>query len=168
MAHDERRKHSRFPVIQNVGEPIELNALVNGKKVNVLGFIMNLSSGGMGIIALGDSPKELPVNTHFVLDLTLGGHTCKGVEGRIARVDQSRKAKLHHENSEWEIGMVFTKIKASDSNHLKKMSDDWADCETKIQINLPDVCFRECTYYDICEKPAKLPPEQHPKTKKHA
>ncbi len=152
----ERRKHSRLSVIRNVGEPMELDIVQNGKKIEILGFVINLSAGGVGIITLGDQAKDLVSGTQFILTLTLGDFVCKNVEGKIAHVSVGAKAKAHHNKNEWMVGLSFTKIKAEDARHINKMADDWDICETKMGMKLPDICFRQCTSWDICEKPVKL------------
>ncbi len=153
---NERRKHSRLTVIRNMGEPMELDLIQNGKKIEILGFIINLSAGGVGIISLGEQAKELQPGTKFVLNLTLGRFACKNVEGKIAHVSLGAKAKAHHTDNEWLIGMSFTKIKPEYVKHINKMAEDWEICETKMGMKLPDICFRECSSWDICEKPVKL------------
>ncbi len=161
----ERRKHSRLSVIRNVGEPMELDIIQNGKKIEILGFVINLSAGGVGVVSLGDQAKDLIAGTTFVLTLTLGDFVCKNVEGKIAHVGLGPKAKLHHTGGEWMIGLSFTKIKPEYTKHINKMADDWGICETKMGMKLPDVCFRACTCWDICEKPVKLS-ETTPRSKK--
>ena len=152
----ERRGHIRFPVINNVGEPIELDVLVKGKQVTILGYIINLSSGGIGIITLGKESSQLIEGTPFKLDLILPRLETHNVEGKIVRIQKGWKAQLHHSDNEWYLSLQFTKIKSSFSQAINRMAEDWSICETKIQMRLPDVCFRECSYWDICEKPAKL------------
>lgn len=153
---EERREHIRFPVMRNVGEPIELQVIQNQRKVSIPGFIMDLSAGGMGIISLGNQPAELSVGAKFVLDLKLPNLASRNLEGKIVRIAKGKKAKLHHSNDEWFLGIKFTKIKRSDAEKINRMAEDWSICETKIQINLPDICFRECAYWKLCEKSVKL------------
>ena len=153
---EERRDHVRFPVINNVGEPIELRVEINGKKITIPGYIINLSAGGIGIITLGKQSADLPAGTTFVMDLKLPELVSHNVEGKIVRIQKGRKAELHHSNDEWFLSLAFTKIKSSDAHHINRMAEDWSICETKIQMRLPDVCFKECSYWNLCEKSAKL------------
>ena len=153
---EERRDHIRFPVIHNVGEPIELKVLSNGKKISIPGYIINLSAGGIGIITLGKQSSELRVGAPFVMDLKLPELVGRNVKGKIVRIQKGRKAELRHSNDEWFLSLAFTKIKSSHSNHINRMAEDWNICETKIQMRLPDVCFRGCAYWKLCEKPVKL------------
>ena len=30
------------------------------------------------------------------------------------------------------------------------------DCENKISLGVPDVCFEKCSYYQLCEKPQRI------------
>ena len=153
---EERRSHVRFPVINNVGEPIELNVTMNGKAMSIPGYIINLSVGGVGIITLGKEAGTIPEGTPFNLYLSLAGLETHNVEGKIVRIQKGRKAQLHNSNDEWFLSLRFTKIKPAFTQVINRMAEDWSICETKIQMNLPDICFRECSYWGLCEKPAKL------------
>ncbi len=152
----ERRGHVRFPVINNVGEPIELDVIVKGKEVKIVGYIINLSAGGIGIITLGKEASQLTEGTSFKLDLNLTNMETQTVEGKIISIQKGRKAQLHHTDGEWYLSLSFTKIKPAFTQQINRMAEDWSICETKIQMHLPDVCFTECSYWNICEKPAKL------------
>ncbi len=156
----ERRSHVRFPVIHNVGEPIELNVSLGGKMICIPGYILNLSAGGVGIMTLGKETKELSEGMTFDLDLNLPHLETHNVAGTIIRIQKGEKAELHHSDDEWFLSLRFTKIKPAFSQNINRMAEDWSICETKIQMNLPDVCFRECHYWNICEKPAKLKEEK--------
>jgi hypothetical protein len=153
---EERRDHVRIPVIHNVGEPIELRAILNGKKILIPGYIINLSAGGIGIIALGRQSMQLHVGAPFVMDLNLPSLESRNVKGKIVRIQKGRKAQLHHSDDEWFLSLAFTKIKPSYASRINRMAEDWSICETKVQMRLPDICFRKCSYWNLCEKPVKL------------
>jgi c-di-GMP-binding flagellar brake protein YcgR len=153
---EERRRNVRFPVMRNVGEPIELKVVKNNQKISIPGFILNLSSGGVKIVTLGHEHVDFALGTHFDLDLKIPHLFSHHVEGRIIHIQKGDKAKLHHTNDEWFLSLEFTKIKGSDQQRLNRMAEDWSICETKIQLGLPDICFRECAYWDICEKNVKM------------
>ena len=152
----ERRGHVRIPVISNVGEPIELDVMSNGKKTVIPGYIINLSAGGLSIIALGKDSSHLAAGTPFKMDLNLPHLESHNVEGKIMRIETGRSAKAHHSDDEWFLSLQFTKINSTLAKHIGVMAEDWSICETKIQMRLPDACFRKCSYWDICEKPVKL------------
>lgn len=153
---EERRKHIRFPVIHNVGDPIVIQVMQENKKVSIPGFILNLSAGGMGIITLGNQPSQLTLGNRFTLDLKLPHLISHNVEGKIIRIAKGQHAQLHHSNDEWFLGLEFTKIKTSDAEHINSMAEDWNICETKIEMNLPDICYPKCNYWPLCQKPVKL------------
>ena len=152
----ERRGHIRFPVIHNVGEPIELDVVTNGKKTAIPGYIINLSAGGLSIITLGKECSHMTAGTVFKLDLNLPHLETHNVEGKIMRIEKGRSAKKQHSNDEWMLSLQFTHIKPDFARHLNVMAEDWSICETKIQMSLPDVCFQKCHYWDLCEKSQKL------------
>lgn len=153
---EDRRGYIRFPVMRNVGEPIELKVILHRKKISIPGYILNLSAGGIEIITLGNRSAKLSIGTPFVLDLKLPHLNGHNVEGKIVRIHKGRKALLHHSNDEWFLGLRFTKIKSSNVHIINRMAEDWSICETKIEMSLSDICFRECAYWDLCEKSVKL------------
>jgi hypothetical protein len=36
------------------------------------------------------------------------------------------------------------------------MAEAFWECEDRIKAQAPTICFHGCTYWDLCEKPAKL------------
>jgi hypothetical protein len=153
---DDRRKYSRFAVLRNVGEPVELQVIKDHKKIGIPGFILNLSSGGMRMVTLGEQSGELTIGAPFVLDLKLPHLHPFNIEGRIVSIQRGERARLHNSNHEWFLSLQFTKIKTADAKCLNQMAEDWNICETKIQMHLPDICYRQCACWDICEKNVKL------------
>lgn len=142
--------------MRNVGEPVDLQVIRDHKKTSIPGFILNLSAGGMKIVTLGDQAAELTIGTHFVLDLQMHHIHPFHLEGQIISIQKGEKAKLHHTGGEWLLGLSFTKISSADSHEITRMANDWNICESKMQLNLPDICFKECCCWDFCEKTVKL------------
>ena len=165
---EERRKDIRFPVMRNVGEPIVLKVAIDHKILSLPGFILNLSAGGMKIVTLGSQVSQLKEGIPFDLDLKIPNLSTHHIEGKIVRIKKGDKAKLHHSNDEWFLGLLFTKIKSTVAHEINRMAEDWSVCETKIQMSLPDICFRECYYWDLCEKNVKLPEEKNARQNKAA
>src|SRR5437870_1058299 len=123
---EERRGHIRFPVINNVGEPVELNLMLNGKSRSIPGYMINLSAGGVGIIALGQEAGSIPVGTLFNLDLSIGDLETDRVEGKVVRVQRGEKAELHKSNDEWFLSLRFTNIKPAFTQLINRMAEDWS------------------------------------------
>lgn len=142
--------------MRNVGEPVVLNVQQNHKSYSLPGFILNLSAGGMKMLTMGDQASQLDEGTKFLLDLKLPNFVSHSVEGKIVHIQKGDKAKLHHSNEEWFLGLAFTKIKSQHAHQINRMAEDWSICETKLQMNLPDVCFKECSYWNLCEKSVKI------------
>ena len=155
-SQQERRRQPRLPVMRNVGEPIDLQVIRDHRKTSIPGFILNLSAGGLRIVTLGDQAAELTIGTPFILDVHIAPKYQYLVEGRIVSMQKSDKAKLHHSDGEWFLGLEFTKIKDSDAKELNRLAEDWNICETKIKMNLPDICYKECSCFPFCEKTVKL------------
>lgn len=154
--NEERRQHRRFDVLRNVGEPVELQVIKDHKQIVILGFILNLSAGGLRMVTLGDQACQLSLGTPFLLSFQIPNLKVFNIEGQIISIQRGEKAKLHHTNGEWFLSLAFTKINPADVKVINHMAEDWNICETKIQMQLPDICFRECTCWELCEKNVKL------------
>ena len=152
----ERRKKTRFSIMKNVGEPVDLQVVRDHRKTSIPGFVLNLSSGGMRIITLGDQAAELKIGTPFDLKLHLSPKHIYEVQGQIVSVQKGDKAKLHHTSGEWQLSLEFSKIKSADADAIDKLAEDWNICDTKMQMRLPDICFRQCSCFQFCEKSAHL------------
>lgn len=103
---------------------MELDFVQNGRTISILGFMSNLSAGGVGLIALGEQAGDLVPGTKFVLTFKLGEVIARNVEGRVAHVSVSPKAKAQKSTSEWIVGLAFTKIKPEYAKHITQMAED--------------------------------------------
>lgn len=149
FAHDERRKHKRFPIIKDLAEPIELAVIDNHHMAKVPGILTNFSAGGMDLVLMGTIPDKSGIR----LSMHLPGFDRFSVEGRMVW--------SHPKGATSQVGIEFTKI---DSDHVKQinhMADAYWECEQRIKDRAPTICFHGCVYWDLCEKPAKL---KSPKT----
>ena len=55
-----------------------------------------------------------------------------------------------------EVAIKFTKINTLDSKKINRLAIDYIDCENKIMLGALDVCRKECSYYNFCEKKLKI------------
>ena len=95
---EERRKHSRLPVIKDFAEPIELAILKDHHIDKIPGVVTNLSAGGMDLVLMGQidgAPK-------IKLSLRLSGFDRFEVEGRIVWTRPKGITSV--------VGIEFTKI----------------------------------------------------------
>lgn len=142
----ERRKHKRLPVIKDLAEPIELvvSDPVTKKTTHVPGVVTNLSAGGMDLVLLGNLEGNHPIR----LNMHLPGFNRFEVEGKLVWRRQKGDTSV--------VGLQFTKIDADHANQLTHMAEAFWECEDRIRAKAPIICFHGCTYWDLCEKPAKL------------
>ncbi len=142
--HDERRKHKRFPVIKDLAEPIELAMVDNNHMSKIPGILTNFSAGGMDLVLMGQVPDKSSVR----LSMHLPGFDRFSVEGKLVW-SRSKGATS-------QVGIQFTKIDADHVNQINHMAEAFWECEDRIKTEAPTICFHGCTYWDLCEKPAKL------------
>jgi len=136
---DERRKHQRYPVIHEVGHPVQLN--FGGKTFP--GVLIDLSAGGVAMLAY----KNIPLGTPISLSINLPGLDTKELSGHVVWVIP--KSEM------WRIGIAFTQIDHLDFRHINRMAIDFNDCEKKLSLGVNDVCVPKCSYLELCQKPVK-------------
>lgn len=144
----DRRKHHRFPVVQGMIEPINLQF---GEKRKNSGpelqpaILTNLSAGGMSLLIFVEPP-----HTHvFDMEFGLPGFDHIPVQGKIVRV--------HAKGQTYSVGIQFTKISKKHEKQISDMAADHMDCETRIGLSLPEACVPDCRFHGLCHKPQKSP-----------
>lgn len=140
----ERRKHKRFPIIKDLAEPIEITVLEDGHTHVVPAVLTNFSAGGMDLVLMAPIQGKSSVK----ISMHLPGFDRFSVEGRVAWSKPKESTSI--------VGLQFTKIDQDHANQITHMADAYWECEDRIRTKAPIVCFHGCTYWDLCEKPAKL------------
>ena len=136
-----RRKQTRLPVIKNVAKEI----FISTDKGFFQGLIINLSSGGLLLLMYVD----LPVGTKVCLLFDYPPLETDTIFGEVIRSAKT-KALVR------EVAIKFTNISTLDSKRINRLAIDYTDCENKIMLGAMDVCRKECSYYNLCEKKLKI------------
>ena len=136
-----RRKYSRLPIIKNVAKEM----FISTDKGFFRGLIINLSSGGLLLLMYAD----LPVGTQVCLLFDYPPLETDSIFGEVIRSTKT-KALVR------EIAIKFTTISNIDAKKINKLAIDYNDCEKKIILGVLDVCSKECSYYNFCEKKLKI------------
>jgi hypothetical protein len=143
-AMNERRKHKRFPILKDFAEPIEVTLLENHHTRNVPGILTNFSAGGMDMLLM----SQIVGTPTIKISMHLPGFDRFSVEGKVAWSKDKGATSL--------IGLEFTKIDQDHAKQITHMAEAYWECEDRITAKAAAVCFHGCTYWDLCEKPAKL------------
>lgn len=136
-----RRKHSRLPIIKNVAKEL----FVSTDKGFFQGLIINLSAGGLLLLMYAD----LPVGSQVCLLFDYPPLETEPIFGEVIRSTQT-KALVR------EVAIKFNKISTIDTKKINRLAIDYTDCENKIALGALDVCRKECSYYNFCEKKLKI------------
>ena len=136
----EKRKNRRMPIIKHFGEPVQV--ALNGKSVP--GIILDLSADGVSIM----SYAHITVGTEICLSIDLPTLKTNPMNGKV--VWALPKGDM------WRMGIYISSINSLDAKQINRMAIDFNDCENRILLGAPDVCFEKCSYYQLCEKPQKL------------
>ncbi|MBN1824206.1 MAG: PilZ domain-containing protein [Endomicrobiales bacterium] len=136
----EKRRHNRLPVLHEMDEPIQLAI---GEK-NVPGILVDLSAGGMALLAFA----SIPVGSEINLSIDIKGLKTQPISGKV--VWTLSKGEM------WRIGIVFTKIDPLDFRHINRLAIECQDCDNKYALGVTDICSEKCSYFPLCDKPVKL------------
>lgn len=140
MQQQDKRKHSRLPVLHEMDEPIHI--AFNNKQVP--GILVDLSAGGMALLSFASAP----VGTEITLVIDIPGLKTHPLCGKVAWT--LAKGEM------WRIGIAFTSIDPADFRHINRMGFECTDCDTKLALGVTDICFEKCSYFALCQKPVKL------------
>lgn len=147
----ERRRHTRIPLTADVAEPVEISfrqpKLSNSNR-SVPAILANFSPGGMALIAFGTQGLLKP-NSIIQLTANFPGMTPARITCKIVRI---------HTRSEMQtLGVRFTALSKTVRLKFQRIVNDYDDCETRIGLNIPEVCIgQKCRYYGLCKKAQKL------------
>ncbi len=139
----EKRKNRRMPIIKQFGEPVMLQ--FNEKSVP--GVILDLSAEGVSMMTYAN----IPVGTEICISIDIPSLKTGPINGKV--VWTVPKGDM------WRMGIHISTINSLDSKQINRMAIDFNDCENKILLGVPDVCFLKCSYYKICNKPQKIKSE---------
>ncbi len=140
MQQQDKRRHSRLPVLHEMDEPIHI--AFNNE--HVPGILVDLSGGGMALLTFASAP----VGTAISLIIDVPGLKTKPLLGKV--VWTLSKGDM------WRIGIVFTAIDPIDFRHINRLAFDCTDCDTKLALGVTDICFEKCSYFTLCSKSVKL------------
>lgn len=149
----DRRQFRRLPVVEGLIEPITLQ-LGGGEDASDHGapaitsqpaILTNLSAGGMSLVMFMAPPRA----KKFDMVLAIPGFSQVPVEGRVVRIVEKGQT--------YNVGISFTKISKKHQLQISGMAQDHEDCNTRIALNLPEVCVKTCTFHELCMKTHKSP-----------
>jgi hypothetical protein len=105
-----------------------------------------LSAGGMRLITFLEPPHSNELN----IILKLVGVREIPVIGNISWVKEKGGVFMN--------GISFTSISHENRKKINEMAEDYADCDTRIALKLPEVCVKTCLSHGLCNKPQKDEP----------
>jgi c-di-GMP-binding flagellar brake protein YcgR len=144
----ERRKYKRFPVIRDFSETVEITFSLPQQPSHlnkVPGIVLNLSAGGMALLTFISIPVGSDISFKLSLPNTKNAFLLKG---KVVRVE-------NHENT-YLAGIKFEEIDEEVKKLLTKMGEDYENCEIRLSFNIADGCYKECSYYPLCNKKIKI------------
>ncbi|MDD5687693.1 MAG: tetratricopeptide repeat protein [Elusimicrobia bacterium] len=141
---NERRKHIRFPVIENISEPVEIHFSPPFFQEPIIGKIVKISAGGIGLIINEPIPKYFI----FSLYIRLRGIKSFEVKGKVIRLEKGI--------SQYEVGVLFTEIDEPTVEMLTLLAGNYDGCIKKRSSEDKNYCFEECKFKILCNKENRL------------
>jgi hypothetical protein len=149
----DRRKTYRFPLTVEHGKMVTFFPVGFGGRIKtaVTGEIYNLSEEGLnGLIhAKTRKRKKWWVVFDFPGALRGGRAQCK-----VVRAEKDPLGT--------HVGLQFVSLPPVALAALKKMAYGYRVCEAGLAFAMADVCRRDCGYFPLCRKPAKLRDDSAP------
>lgn len=143
MLKAEKRKHTRFPVLKDMAEPVDLFVMDHTAR-EVPAVLTNLSAGGMSLVVFahvsGEARLKMVLDVHGLDNMELNGH--------VAWTEPKGETTT--------IGVRFDHLTHDNLRRINTMAEDFQDCELKLSFGVKDVCFHKCAYFALCAKPVKL------------
>lgn len=144
---EERRRHTRLPIVHGILEPVDLAFSEPGSKktkgTTQPGILSDLSAGGLRLLTFLEPPHSK------MLDIILQFPGLEGipVKGRISWV--------RGKGGVFMSGITFTNVSKRNRSKINLMAEDYADCDARIALKLPEVCVPNCRCRYLCNKPQK-------------
>ncbi|MBU2575298.1 MAG: PilZ domain-containing protein [Elusimicrobia bacterium] len=142
----ERREHVRLPMLHGILEPVELEFYTKdstGRSRPQPAILSDLSAGGMRLITFLAPPHSKELN----IILKLSGVKELPLTGRISWVKEKGGVFMN--------GITFAGISHEAKKCINEMAEDYADCDTRMALKLPEVCVKTCKAHGLCNKPQK-------------
>ena len=138
----EKRRHPRVPIINNIVEPIDIvyTDEKTGVQSQAAAVLADLSVSGMRIVSF----LKAPVAGNMEISMELP---------HIGKFNlRARTTWVRQKGPVYTIGIEFTEIQPALVSKIRPMAEDFADCDTRILLKLPEVCVPTCKANALCNK----------------
>ena len=141
-----KRKHKRFRATAFLNMPVVLKPLPPFFGRTIHGRLIDLSAGGMALLI----EELIPQKTKLSLTIGFPDRTELKTFVVVRHATLRGRAYIH--------GFEFINLPSYLENKIDNMSNDYIDCETRIQNKEKEVCRSDCAFYNLCAKPQKKEP----------
>lgn len=141
-----RRKHPRISATAFLNMPIRLNPLPPFFGKPLTGRLIDLSAGGLSLLI----EELIPQGSVLEATIRFPDQTEFKVIVEVRHAFPKDRKFLH--------GFEFLTLPAYWSAKIEKMSNDYIDCETRIQSNTSEICHLDCAFYTLCTKAQRREP----------
>lgn len=140
----ERRKHPRFAATAFLNRQVTVTPIQPFIGRPIKGKLIDLAAGGLSILI----SHIIPQDTVLHLKLTFPDHSILETDTQVKHMVPRGRGYLH--------GIEFLNLDALVVERIKRMSNDYIDCESRIQAKALEVCKgAECAFFTMCTKPER-------------
>jgi hypothetical protein len=142
----ERRQHKRFTATAFLNKSVHLSPVPPFFGHSVKGRLIDLSAGGLAVLI----EEVIPHGTFLNLKLTFPDHSHIESIVCVRHVVPKGQSLLH--------GFEFLTLDSNGKERLDRMSNDFIDCESRIQSESQEICHTNCAFFSMCAKKEKINP----------
>jgi len=144
--NENKRKFTRFSATAFLNMPIVLDPLPPFFGDKVKGRLIDMSAGGMSLII----SELIPLKSKLHLVMRFPDKTTMKCNIEVRHAQPRDRDFLH--------GFKFLNLPYYIGNKIDTMSNDYIDCETRIQKKESEICISKCTFYNMCTKSQRKEP----------
>jgi len=137
----ERRKHPRLPMHLSVAKLVDFRFDELDQPSPAV--LVDLSAGGLAMICF--ALPHLAKTVTFRLELP--GVVNAQVHGRVVRA--------HRKGDTYQVAIAFTEFQEQWAHLVQKLVKAYDACEDRLTQGDRRFCFRECSFFSLCQKDEK-------------
>lgn len=138
-----RRRYKRFSATAFLNVPVDITPFPPFFGSSIKGKVIDLSAGGMAILI----KEAIPMDRKLFLTLRFPDDTRLSCAVQVRYVMPREKRYLH--------GIEFLDLAPDMMQKIDRMSNNYIDCEYRIQAKAVKICTATCSFYSMCTKPQK-------------
>jgi hypothetical protein len=157
--HSDRRLSRRLKIDRSVRVPVQLASLIPFIGNFVEAGLINISEGGMALVLRMEepSPQKMARGQNIKVHFHLPGRPLQECQAQV-------RHRFHYADGRIALGIRFTRIGQSLVKDLRRMAEDFENCERRIDAagDGHPWCDVLCAFHPLCRKPLRVVSSEMP------